>query len=114
MSRAPAQRRSRLDQTVTILSQSQAANGLNETTGEWLPAFTTRAKAYPSPGFERSVGDRNVAVAPITFEVRPEERTLAIKPSQKVRWNGIDYSVIAPIFQPSRGANVQIICAADQ
>lgn len=114
MSRSPTQRRSRLDQIIEILSQDQAENALNETTGAWAPSFSTRAKAYPTPGMEKQVGDRTSAIIPVTFEVRPEARTLAIQPSQKVRWKGIDYNIIAPIFQPTRGANVQIICAADK
>lgn len=110
--RTPSQRRVRLDQTIEILAQAAGVNALNESTGAWAPSFSTRAKVYQTPGFEKSVGDRKVAVIPLTFEVRPDQRTLAILPSQKVRWKGTDYNIIAPIHQPSRGANIQIICAA--
>jgi head-tail adaptor len=89
---------------------------MNEPTDDWAPVFTTRAQAYPSPGFERVVSDQNVATTPMTFEVRDEARTRAILPSDRVRWdsNGAQmFNIVAPVEQPERGRNLRITTAAD-
>ena len=109
--------RQRLDQKITIMRRGGATNAMNEPTNEWAEVFSTRAQAYPSPGFERSVGDQNVATTPMTFEVRDEARTRGILPSDRVRWdsNGAQmFNIVAPIEQPERGRNLRITTAADR
>lgn len=109
--------RNRLDQRITIQRKSDARDAMNEPVEDWTDQFSTRAIAYPTPGFERQVTDANVATQPMTFEVRAEARTHGILPSDRVRWdsgNGRIYNLIAPVEQPERGRNLRLICAADQ
>lgn len=106
--------RRRLDQVITIERRGDLRNEMNEIEHNWAPVFTTRAAAYPAPGFERSIDtDQNVATAPVTFEVRDETRTRAILPSDRVSWQGQPYNIVAPVEQPERGRNLRIVTAAD-
>lgn len=112
-----AQRR-RLDQTITILRRVEGVNEMNEPVEDWTDVFSTRAAAYPAPGFERSI-DTNATVAtqPVAFEVRDEARTRAILPSDRVRWdsnNGQIFNIVSPVEQPERGRNLRITAAADR
>jgi head-tail adaptor len=108
--------RGRLDQKITIMRRAGGTNAMNEPVNEWEPLFTTRAQAYPAPGFERRVGDQNVATTPYSFEVRDEARTRGILPSDRVRWdsnNNQMFNIVAPVEQPERGRNLRITAAAD-
>lgn len=109
--------RRRLDQKITIQRKGEGTNAMNEPTGDWVDVFPTRAAAYPSPGFEREITAANVATSPVTFEVRAEERTRAILPTDRVRWdsNGDQiFNIVAPVEQPERGGNILITTAADR
>lgn len=106
--------RQRLDQIITIQRMAGGTNEMNEPTNDWVDVFTTRAAAYPSPGFERSISDQNVATNPITFEVRDEARTRSILPSDRVMWDDQPYNIVAPVEQPERGRNLRISTAADR
>jgi head-tail adaptor len=103
-----------MDQKVTIQRRGGTTNSMNEPTDDWTDLFDTRAAAYPSPGFERTISDQSVATTPITFEVRSEERTNGILPSDRVIWKGQAYNIVAPPMQPERGSNIQITTAADR
>ena len=110
--------RQRLDQKITIQRKGGAKNAMNEPTDDWADVFTTRAAAYPAPGFERSIDtNQNVATTPIMFEVRDEARTRGILPSDRIRWdsNGNQiFNIVAPVEQPERGRNLRIATAADR
>jgi head-tail adaptor len=110
--------RRRLDQKITIQRRGVGTNEMNEPNADWADVFSTRAAAYPSPGFERSISDQNVATEPMTFEVRSESRTRAILPTDRVRWDSRTgkptYEIVAPVEQPERGSNLRITTAADR
>lgn len=109
--------RRRHDAKITIMRRVAGRNAMNELVNDFEPVFTTRASAYPAPGFERSISDANVATMPMTFEVRDEARTRAILPTDKLRWdsNGNQmFNIVAPVEQPERGSDLRIIAAADR
>jgi head-tail adaptor len=109
--------RRRLDQIITIQRKGGATNAMNEPTEDWADVFTTRAAAFPSPGFERQISDQMVATTPMTFEVRAEDRTRSILPSDRVKWdsNGNQiFNIVAPVEQLERGSNLRITTAADR
>lgn len=105
--------RRRLDRIITIQTKGAGRDEMNQPTEEWADAFDLRAKAYPSPGFERSVGDGSTATAPMTFEVRDSPQARTINPHQRVVFEGQSYNIVAPVDQPERGGNLRIITAAD-
>lgn len=108
--------RQRLDQVITIQRKGAGSNDFNEPNAEWADVFTTRAAAYPSPGFERVVSDQQVATQPMTFEVRDEPRTQDIKASDRIKWDSRNdkiFNIVAPVEQPERGSNLRITTAAD-
>jgi head-tail adaptor len=109
--------RRRLDQKITIMRRGGGTNELNEPTNELEVVFETRAAAYPSPGAERYDAAQTIAVQFMTFEVRSEERTRSILPSDAVRWDsngGQMFNIVAPVEQPERGSNLRISAAADR
>lgn len=109
--------RTRMDQKITIQRRVETTNAMNEPLNEWTDVFSTRAMAYPSPGFERSVTDQTVATQPVTFEFRDEARTRGILPSDRVRWDSNAeqiFNIVSPVEQPERGRNLQVLTAADR
>lgn len=105
--------RRRLDRVITIQTRGAGRDEMNQPIEEWADSFNLRAKAYPSPGFERSVGDGSTATIPMTFEVRPDAQSRSITPHQRVVFEGQAYNIVAPVEQPERGGNLRITTAAD-
>jgi head-tail adaptor len=104
----------RLDQRITIQRKGGERDAMNQPIDDWVDVFTTRAMAYPSPGFERTVNESRVASQPVTFEVRDEARTRAILPTDRVLWKEQPFNIVAPVEQPERGRNLRIITAGDR
>lgn len=107
-------KRRRLDRKITLQKMGAGRDAMNAPTEDWQDQFSTRAKAYPSPGFERSISDGSTATSPMTFEVKDCEQNRTIEPSWRVMYNGRAYNIVAPVDQPERGGNLRIITAADR
>ena len=105
--------RRRLDRTITIQTRQAGRDAMNQPVENWADSFTLRAKAYPTPGFERSIGDGSTATSPMTFEVRDGPQARSVSPHQRVLFEGQAYNIVAPVDQPERGGNLRIITAAD-
>lgn len=104
---------SRKDRIVTVLTQTQERDAMNAIKNVWTPSFTTRARAYPAPGSERAGSDQQVAFSPVVFEFRPESRTLAISPSNRLLMDEVEYG-ISSVLQPERGRDVRVMATAER
>lgn len=105
--------RKRLDRKVTFMAPPGAPNEFNEATGDFTDVFTTRCSLEPAPGTEKYANRQNASESPVLIEVRREQRTLALTPSNRARVYNLDgatyrvYEVVSAI-QPERGANLVI------
>jgi len=106
--------RSRLDKRVYFERKSNARDAFNEEGApNWQPLFDTKCAIYPAGGYEKFSAGQNAATHPIVCEVRYEDRAKTLLPSDRLKVDGVTYSIVAPIEQMERGRNVRIVAAAD-
>ena len=103
----------RMDRIITVRQQTSERDAMNAVKEVWTDLFTTRARAYPAPGTERSVGDERIAFVPTMFELRDESRTRSLSPRNRIVMDGVEYG-IQTVLQPERGRNVKVMASAER
>lgn len=110
-------RRRRMKARITFQRQDDGANEFNEKVPDgWRDIFSTRGAIYPAPvpGSERYANAQTAASTPSIVEVRSEERTIAILPSDRIvhKDTGLIYNIVSK-DQAETDTNIRFGVVAD-